>query len=93
MKKLVNLEGEGGLTTLTKDETAKLLTNMATAPVTALTDGSLALQNISGKYYSKAIVQVLQINLKEFNKLNPNFDKQLSASRIERKQAGQIIQY
>jgi membrane-bound lytic murein transglycosylase D len=72
------LEGEGGLTTLTKDETSKLLTSFATKPVVAA-DGSLSLQNISGKYYSKAITQVLQISMGEFNKLNPNFDKQLSA--------------
>ncbi len=73
------MEGEGGLTTLTRDETTKMLTTMATTPVTAVTDGSMALQNISGKYYSKAILQVLQMNASEFNKLNPNFDKQLSA--------------
>jgi membrane-bound lytic murein transglycosylase D len=72
------MEGEGGLTTLTKDETTKLLNGYAVAPKVA-TDGSLAMQNISGKYYSKAIAQVLQVSLSEFNKLNPNFDKQLSA--------------
>jgi membrane-bound lytic murein transglycosylase D len=72
------MEGEGGMTTLTKDETTKLLKSYATAPVVAA-DGSLALQNISGKYYSKAIVEVLKMNVAEFNKLNPNFDKQLSA--------------
>jgi membrane-bound lytic murein transglycosylase D len=70
------MEGEGGLTTLTKDETAKLLADYANVPTT---DASLAMQNISGKYYSKAIAKVLQMNLTEFNKLNPNFDKQLSA--------------
>ena len=37
------------------------------------------MHNISGKYYSKAIAQILKMNLSEFNKLNPNFDKQLSA--------------
>jgi membrane-bound lytic murein transglycosylase D len=72
------MEGEGGLTTLTKDETTKLLNGYAVAPKVA-TDGSLAMQNISGKYYSKAIAQVLQVSLSEFNKLNPNFDRQLSA--------------
>jgi membrane-bound lytic murein transglycosylase D len=71
------MEGEGGLTTLTKDETAKLLAGYANAPV--VDDGSLAVQNISGKYYSKAIVDVLKMNIAEFDKLNPNFDKQLSA--------------
>jgi membrane-bound lytic murein transglycosylase D len=72
------MEGEGGLTTLTRDETAQMLTTMVTAPVT-VADGSLASQNISGKYYSKAITQILQMSPSEFGKLNPNFDKQLSA--------------
>ena len=72
------MEGEGGLTTLTKDETTRLLTGYATAPA-ASADGSLSLLNVSGKYYSKAIAKVLQMKLPEFNKLNPNFDKQLSA--------------
>lgn len=72
------LEGEGGLTTLTKDETERMLNSFANAPVTA-PDGSLTLQNVSGKYYSKAIARVLQMKQTEFNKLNPNFDKQLSA--------------
>lgn len=70
------MEGEGGLTTLTKDETAKMLNNMAASPVA---NSSMAVQTISGKYYSKAITQVLGINPIEFNKLNPNFDRQLSA--------------
>ncbi|HZH38157.1 MAG TPA: lytic transglycosylase domain-containing protein [Flavisolibacter sp.] len=72
------MEGEGGLTTLTKGETANLMTTFVTKPVT-LANGSLTLQNVSGKYYSKAIADVLQMSAAEFNKLNPNFDKQLSA--------------
>jgi membrane-bound lytic murein transglycosylase D len=72
------MEGEGGLTTLTRDETTRLLNGYAASPVT-VTDGSLSLLNVSGKYYSKAITKVLEMTLSEFNKLNPNFDKQLSA--------------
>lgn len=71
------MEGEGGLTTLTKDETAKLLDSYAKAPV--VDDPSLSVQNVSGKYYSRAIAGVLKMNIAEFNKLNPNFDTQLSA--------------
>lgn len=70
------MEGEGGLTTLTKEETEALLNGYATAPAP---DNSMVMQNISGKYYSKAIAQVLEMNLTDFNKLNPNFDRQLSA--------------
>ena len=71
------MEGEGGLTTLTKAETANLVSNIAANPVT---DASLAVQNITGKYHSQAIVQNTNMNVKEFHKLNPNFDKQLAAS-------------
>jgi membrane-bound lytic murein transglycosylase D len=71
------MEGEGGLTTLTKDETDRYVSNMATS---ATGDGSLAVQNITGKYHSKAITENTQISVAEFNKLNPNFDKQLAAS-------------
>ncbi len=72
------MEGEGGLTTLTKDETATMLNDMTLAPIVA-DNNTLSVQNISGKYYSRAITQILQMNAAEFSKLNPNFDKQLSA--------------
>ncbi|HEX8313666.1 MAG TPA: lytic transglycosylase domain-containing protein [Flavisolibacter sp.] len=70
------MEGEGGLTTLTKSETDTYVANIAAAP----SDGSLAVQNITGKYHSQAIVQNTSMTFAEFNKLNPNFDKQLAAS-------------
>ncbi len=70
------MEGEGGLTTLTKSETDRL--TIKNVPVA--NDGSLAIENIKGKYYSVAIVQNVQMTIAEFNKLNPNFDKQMSAN-------------
>ena len=70
------MEGEGGLTTLTKAETETLAATMASAP----DDASLAVQNISGKYHSQAIAQNVNMSMTEFGKLNPNFDKQLSAN-------------
>ncbi|HUC79984.1 MAG TPA: lytic transglycosylase domain-containing protein, partial [Flavisolibacter sp.] len=48
------MEGEGGLTTLTKAETDKYVAGMAVA---SNGDGALAVQNITGKYHSQAIVQ------------------------------------
>lgn len=70
------MEGEGGLTTLTKSETDRLA--IATTPF--INDASLSIENIKGKYYSIAIIQNLQMNIADFNKLNPNFDRQLSAT-------------
>lgn len=70
------MEGEGGLTTLTKAETDRLAIN--TTAVVA--DGALTVETIKGKYHSQAIAQNVVMNIKEFNKLNPNFDRQLSAN-------------
>lgn len=69
------MEGEGGLTTLTKAETDHL----ALTTTSAVADGSMAVENLSGKYHSKAIVDNIQMSVSEFEKLNPNFDRQLSA--------------
>lgn len=69
------MEGEGGLTTLTKSETARLA--IQTTPLVNV--DSLTVQNVTGKYTSKAIADNVQMSLKEFNRLNPNFDKQLAA--------------
>jgi membrane-bound lytic murein transglycosylase D len=72
------MEGIGGLTTLTKAETARMVTlvpNTATSE-----DASLAVQSLTGKYHSMAIIQNTDMTKAEFNKLNPNFDKQLAAS-------------
>jgi len=69
------MEGDGGLTTLTKKETDAL---SVLAPI--VTDAALSVQNVSGKYNSMAISQVVGLDLIEFNRLNPNFDRQLSSS-------------
>lgn len=70
------MEGEGGLTTLTKAETDKLVSTMAATA----DDGSLVVQNITGKYHSQAIIQNTNMTVAEFNKLNPNFDKQMGSN-------------
>jgi len=70
------MEGDGGLTTLTKKETEAL----ALAGNQTAGDPNTAVLNISGKYNSAAIVQNTQMSIADFNKLNPDFDKQLSAN-------------
>jgi membrane-bound lytic murein transglycosylase D len=70
------MEGDGGLTTLTKKETEALaLTNSQAIP-----DANTTVLNVSGKYSSLAIAQNIQMNIGDFNKLNPDFDRQLSAN-------------
>jgi membrane-bound lytic murein transglycosylase D len=70
------MEGDGGLTTLTKKETEAL----AVTNNQVVTDANTTVLNISGKYNSLAIAQNIQINIGDFNKLNPSFDKQLSSN-------------
>jgi membrane-bound lytic murein transglycosylase D len=70
------MEGDGGLTTLTKKETEAL----ALAQSDAATDVNAAILNISGKYNSTAITQNIQMDITDFIKLNPDFDRQLSAN-------------
>lgn len=69
------MEGDGGLTTLTKKETEALAFSVNAQVV----DPNSTILNISGKYNSLAITDNIQMNIADFNKLNPDFDKQLSA--------------
>jgi len=70
------MEGDGGLTTLTRKETEAL----AFASNVQIVDPNTTVLNVSGKYNSLAIAQNIQINIGDFNKMNPDFDKQLSAN-------------
>jgi len=70
------MEGDGGLTTLTKKETQA----MALGGNSEIVDPNLAIMNVSGKYNSTAIVQNVQMSIADFNRLNPDFDRQLSAN-------------
>jgi membrane-bound lytic murein transglycosylase D len=70
------MEGDGGLTTLTKKETDDLV---ALNP-SAIADANTAVSAVSGRYNSIAIMQTLQMDASEFNRLNPSFDKNLSAN-------------
>ncbi|MGN6400900.1 MAG: lytic transglycosylase domain-containing protein [Flavisolibacter sp.] len=68
------MEGDGGLTTLTKKEREGL----ATAAL--VTDPSVSTASISGKYTSMAIASIIQMNITDFNALNPNFDKSIASN-------------
>jgi len=70
------MEGDGGLTTLTKKETDAL----TFASNNQFVDPNTSVLNISGKYSSIAIAQNLQMSIVDFNTSNPDFDKQLSAN-------------
>ena len=69
------MEGDGGMTTLTKSERSELLLNQ---PSTA--DANTEVIAISGKYNGTVIAQHLKMNITDFNRLNPSFDKSLAAN-------------
>ncbi|MFL5811136.1 MAG: lytic transglycosylase domain-containing protein, partial [Flavisolibacter sp.] len=70
------MEGDGGLTTLTKKETEEL----ALATVAPVADANTTVFNVSGKYVASAIADNLQMSIADFSKMNPNFDRQLSVN-------------
>jgi len=75
------MEGEGGITTLTKKETENLKLDAATSNNSAVfTSSNVSALTVSGKYNSYVVAQQVGIDIAEFNRLNPNFDKQLSAN-------------
>ena len=68
------MEGEGGITTLTKKETANyLLTNGTVSPVKIDIGGSVT-QAVSGRYNSAVMVKHLEMDPAIFKKINPDFD-------------------
>ena len=70
------MEGDGGMTTMTKAETDNHQTT-----ATNSTDATGAqIQTVSGKYNGTVIAQVLNMSPTEFNKLNPGFNQQLIAN-------------
>jgi membrane-bound lytic murein transglycosylase D len=74
------MEGDGGITTVTKDE-AKDMELAQTQNV--LTDEELnhsKTQAISGKYNSLVITKNILMDVSNFNRYNPDFDKQIAVN-------------
>jgi membrane-bound lytic murein transglycosylase D len=74
------MEGNGGITTVTKDEADNAM--LAFAPgKNVLNQEELTnskMQSISGKYNSVIIAKNILIDIANFNRYNPDFDKQIS---------------
>lgn len=70
------MEGQGGVTTLPKDEAAAMKPK-APDPVA---DRDVKLQTINGRFLAKAVAKYLEMDLKEFNKLNPGMEKTLASN-------------
>jgi membrane-bound lytic murein transglycosylase D len=67
------MEGQGGITTLTKMESANRVLTDTVKTVLPTTDARL--QTVSGRYNSLIIIKHLGIEMTLFNQLNPEFDK------------------
>lgn len=78
-------EGGGGWTTLTAEETVKLKQNIVkhNEPIvlSAEETANTELVEISGRYNSLIVASALVIDIQQFNKWNPGFDKALSEGK------------
>ena len=72
------MEGTAGVTTLTKSERTELAMNQPEA--VEVTPASAEMIQVSGKYNGMVMAQYLKMNMAEFNRLNPGFDKQLATN-------------
>lgn len=76
------MEGEGGITTLTKAETGALL---AAAEAAVIDTGESESETsktytISGRYQSSVILRHIAMDLAAFNHANPDFDRTIASS-------------
>ena len=73
------MEGDGGITTLTKEEADALklasTVNPATKNLTTAELNNSKVQPISGRYNSLVITKHITLSISEFNRYNPDFDK------------------
>lgn len=77
-------EKQGGITTLTKSETVSQMAAIAQIQSSrnlslSETEQSKSLR-VSGKYHSAAIIKVIGMDAKEFDRYNPNFDKVMAGA-------------
>jgi membrane-bound lytic murein transglycosylase D len=66
------MEGQGGITTSTKNEAKNFVLNINLGKE-EIADAKIEI--ISGRYNSLVIVKYITMDIAAFNKMNPNFDK------------------
>ena len=82
-------EGGGGMTTMTAAETKIFLTNQPiqeTKPINSIAEekreqAGLDSLLLSGRYNSTVVSRLLQVDIVQFNKWNPSFDKKLAEGK------------
>lgn len=79
------MEGSGGWTTLTAAETKEVKDNMPLQSgmnnINAADTANTSTLYIGGRYNSIIVANGLLMNIQEFNKLNPGFDKELAEGK------------
>lgn len=77
-------EGQGGLTTLTKQEATEQLGASAVLlrPLSKEEMDNLESLNISGKYHSTIIAKHVLMDIEDFNRFNPEFDRLMANSSV-----------
>lgn len=77
-------EGQGGLTTLTKQEATEQLGASAILlrPLTKQEIEDAESLNISGKYHSTIIAKHVLMDVEDFNRFNPEFDRLMANSSV-----------
>jgi membrane-bound lytic murein transglycosylase D len=77
-------EGQGSVTTLTKAEVTQQMgvtaTYLLARKLSATEVKSAKSITLSGKYYAAAIVKDINMDMNEFNRYNPEFDKMMSSA-------------
>ena len=74
-------EGSGGLATMSAAETKAYLANFSSTQKAELSEAELAntaVTEVSGRYNSLIVCNWLLMDIADFNKLNPGFDKALA---------------
>lgn len=74
------MEGEGGITTLTKKEAANFLLTATVDNALKNETGKSVTQLINGRYNASIIVKHIAMDIADFHKLNPNFDNLIASS-------------
>jgi len=80
-------EGQGGITTLTKDEATEQIGSLAgymfNRQLTGQELNNSKTTTISGKYHSMVIVKYINMDVQDFNRYNPEFDKLMAGPESE----------
>lgn len=73
------MEGEGGVTTVTKDEMKDMLTN-GNVNLSKDEINNSKVQPVTGRYNSLVIVRHIMMDIETFNRYNPGFDRQVATN-------------